>query len=368
MPSDAPIKQVPLDPEHRAIGAKMVEFGGWLMPVQYKGILSEHHAVRQSAGLFDISHMGELKVTGTGALEWLNGLLTNDLSALKQGEGQYSLMLNERGGVIDDLILYRTEADGYYLVINASKIDEVIAWLGRHPGKDVTWTNQSDVTCGLALQGPASEAILRSLVSDHTTLPPRNNISDLLVCGINCRVARTGYTGEDGFELFCDAVQSRALWNTILEKGSSHGLVPAGLGARDTLRLEACLPLNGHELTPDITPLEAGLNLFVKLDKPGDFIGKSALRAQKESGLKFKSIALSVSGQGPPPREGYPVFSRSIQVGEVTSGAVSPTLQKGIALARVHDTTLRPGDEIELEVRGRKVKAVVEKKPFYKKR
>lgn len=345
----------------------MVEFGGWWMPVQYTGILDEHTTVRTAAGLFDISHMGEFVVKGPQAGPWLNSLLTNDIDKLGDGQGQYSIMLNEQGGVIDDLILYRIAADEYYVIVNASMIDEDYQWASsKLPASGVTLTNQSDSTAGLALQGPKSEAILKAFLGATTTVPARNTIVPFVWNGIAGRVARTGYTGEDGFEFFFPAASAEKVWDGLLAAGKPLGLKPAGLGARDTLRLEACLPLNGNDLSPKRTPLEAGLGFFVSLTKAADFPGKAVLQKQKADGLKEKLVAFRLAGKGAPPRSHYALFGGSERIGEISSGSQSPTLSTGIGMGYVATAWAEPGKEIEIEVRGTRVPAVIVKKPFYK--
>jgi aminomethyltransferase len=357
----APIRTVPLAGEHVKCGARMVEFGGWMMPVQYTGIIDEHKAVRSHAGVFDISHMGEFIIRGPGAEAALNRLLTNDVSKLSDLQGHYTLMCNAAGGVIDDLILYRLGPEEYFLVVNASMIDEDAAWVSGHLPESIAFENISDATAGLALQGPKALEILAAAFPGQPPAPARNTLARWTVDGETVLVCRTGYTGEDGVELFFPAASAAKFWNLLLEKGAS----PAGLGARDTLRLEACLPLNGHELGPDITPIEAGLKFFTALDKPGGFIGSDVLKNQAANGSKRKAVAFLATGPGAPPRAHYPVLQNGRVVGEVTSGSLSPTLGKGIGLALVDTSAAAPGLALELEVRGRMLSIETVKKPLY---
>jgi aminomethyltransferase len=343
----------------------MIDFGGWWMPVQYQGILEEHRAVRAQAGLFDISHMGEIFVSGPEAEVWLNRMLTNNVAQLGNGQGQYTLLLNERGGVIDDLLCYRLEQGHYLLLVNASKIEEDFLWLQSHAGAGVTVDNQSDLWAGLALQGPEAEAVLRALLGPEVSLPARNQIVSLGIPNGPILLSRTGYTGEDGFEWFCPAQTVPIWWEKLLEAGRPLGLLPCGLGARDTLRLEAGFTLNGSDLSPEHTPLEAGLSSFVKLDKD-DFIGRTALTAQRDSGLTRRLVALVMEGKTPPPRPHYPIFNGESLVGETSSGSLSPTLGLGIAMAYLPSALCAQGTRVELEIRGRRFPALVSKRPLYR--
>ena len=362
---DAALKRTPLVTVHEALGARMIDFGGWWMPVQYQGILEEHRAVRGQAGLFDISHMGEIFVSGPESEPWLNRMLTNNVANLDNGEGQYTLLLNERGGVLDDLLCYRLEPNHYLLLVNASKIEEDFLWLQSHAGQGVTLSNESELWAGLALQGPNAEAILRSLLGPDVSLPARNRITTLGIPNGPVLLARTGYTGEDGFEWFCPAQTAPIWWDKLLEAGRPLGLLPCGLGSRDTLRLEAGFPLNGSDLSPDLTPLEAGLSAFVKLDK-GDFIGRTVLAAQRDAGVTRRLVALVLEGKTPPPRPHYPVYSGDSLLGETCSGSLSPTLGVGIAMAYLPTILCAPGTRVELEIRGRRFPALVSKRPLYR--
>jgi aminomethyltransferase len=362
---DAASKRTPLASVHESLGARMIDFGGWWMPVQYQGILEEHRAVREQAGLFDISHMGEIFVTGPASEAWLNRMLTNDVARLADGSGQYTLLLNERGGVVDDLLCYRLEPGHYLLLVNASKIEEDLLWLQSHACAGVEVSNQSDLWAGLALQGPRAESILKALLGPDIPLPTRNQIVTLGIPNGPVLLARTGYTGEDGFEWFCPAQTAPIWWDKLLEAGRPLGLLPCGLGARDTLRLEAGFPLNGSDLSPEHTPLEAGLSPFVKLDK-GEFIGRTALAAQRDSGVSRQLVALVLEGKTPPPRPHYPIYHSGSLVGETSSGSLSPTLGQGIAMAYLPSALCAAGTRVELEIRGRRFPSIVSKRPLYR--
>lgn len=337
----------------------MVEFAGWEMPVQYTGILQEHKAVRETCGVFDISHMGEFFVSGPGATAWLDGLLANNLSALPVGHAHYTLLLNERGGVIDDLIAYRLGEENYLLIVNAAKIDEDAAWLRKHAAPGVLFENRSNDFAALAIQGPHAALLFEKLF--HRPMPTdRNRV--LEIQSGQSFIATTGYTGESGFEWIMPASEADAAWKAALDSGA----IPCGLGARDTLRLEMCYPLNGSDLSPDRTPIEAGLGFFVDLKK-STFIGRDALVAQKAGILPHKLCALRVIDKAPPMRPHYKVYVNGEPVTETTSGALSPSLGYGIAMAYLPPAYNDPGQELEIEVRERRFRAQVVKKPFYKK-
>lgn len=341
----------------------MVGFGGWNMPVQYAGIMQEHQAVRNAVGVFDISHMGEFFVSGPTADCWLDGLLTNRVSRLGVGEGQYTFLLNDQGGVIDDLIVYRIEEERFLLVVNAAKIDEDWAWVKQHATAGVELQNASNAYAGLAIQGPKAEALFTACFGSGL-YPARNHIITLPGRG-STFVARTGYTGEDGFELFCPAADSVNVFQELLTCGAEFGLQPCGLGARDTLRLEMCYPLNGSDLSPTHTPLEAGLGFFVDLEK-GPFIGRDALLAQKAAGLARKLVPFKMQGTTPPPRPHYKLVHAGEPIGEASSGTLSPSLGVGIGMAYLPAALAKVGQTIEVEIRGKLYPATVEKKPFYR--
>jgi aminomethyltransferase len=359
-------KTTPLYEEHVRRGAKIIPFGGWLMPVQYTGILEEHQAVRNNVGIFDISHMGQLIADGPGAHTWLNTMLTNNIAKLDLGTGQYTFLLNERAGIIDDLIVYRIDNRTFLLVVNASRTDEDFAWLDRHRPENVALTNRSADFGGVAIQGPRVVELFHALFGKNVDLPPRNAIVNLPFNGTNVSVARTGYTGEDGVEVFFRAGDARNFWNTALEKGKAFGIKPCGLGARDTLRLEMCYPLNGSDLSPERNPLEAGLGFFVDLTK-SNFIGRGVLLRTKDSGPQQKLVSFRMKEKGPPPRPHYMVFDNGERIGEVTSGTLSPSLNYGIGMAYVSAPHAKIGTKIDIEIRERKFPATIAKKPLYKK-
>jgi len=378
--SEAAQRRTPLYDEHVRLGAKIVPFAGWLMPVQYTGIVDEHQAVRSKVGIFDISHMGQLIVEGSGAREWLNTMLTNNIDKLDVGTGQYTFLLNERGGIIDDLIVYRIDEQKFLLVVNAARTDEDFAWLqehlkeGRSPDRPGGWKaaapckleNRSAEFGGVAIQGPRIAELFHTLFGDDVDLPPRNHIVDLPFDGTNVSVARTGYTGEDGVEVFFRTADAVIFWNAALGKGKPFGIKPCGLGARDTLRLEMCYPLNGSDLAPERNPIEAGLGFFVDLSKP-NFIGRHVLLQTKENGPREKLVPFRMKEKGPPPRPHYAVFQNGERIGEVTSGTLSPSLNWGVGMAYVSTSHAKIGAQIDIEIRGQKFPATIEKKPLYKK-
>jgi aminomethyltransferase len=360
--------KTPLYDEHVRLGARMVPFAGWLMPVQYASIVEEHQAVRNNVGIFDISHMGQLIVDGTGAGEWLNAMLTNNVGKLDVGTGQYTFLLNELGGIIDDLIVYRIGEQKFLLVVNAARADEDFAWLQGHlPAVNaVLLTNRSADFGGVAIQGPQITELFHALFGRDIDLPARNSITDFPFDGTTVSVARTGYTGEDGIEVFFRATDAAKFWNAALERGKPFGIKPCGLGARDTLRLEMCYPLNGSDLSPERNPIEAGLGFFVDLTKP-NFIGRDVLVETKEKGSEEKLVPFRMKDKGPPPRPHYAVFENGERVGEVTSGTLSPSLNWGIGMAYVSTGRAKIGSRIDIEIRGQKFPATIEKKPLYKK-
>ncbi len=364
--SDADSKFTPLYEEHRRAGAKIIPFGGWLMPVQYTSISEEHQAVRNAVGVFDISHMGQLTAAGAEAGAWLNRMLTNNIGKLEIGGGQYTFLLNERGGIIDDLIVYRTGNEEFLLVVNASRTEEDFAWLKQHLPQGVHFENRSAHYAGLAIQGPKVVELFQRLLGEGNALPARNQLQNFEYAGVPITIARTGYTGEDGVEVFFPAEHAEKIWQAVLEEGKPLGIKPCGLGARDTLRLEMCYPLNGSDLTPEHNPIEAGLGFFVDLTKE-DFIGREVLKEAKEKGSARKLAAFKMQGKGPPPRPHYPVWVGGERVGEVNSGTLSPSLNQGIGMAYLPAASAKVGSEIEIEIRGQKFPAVIEKKPLYKK-
>jgi aminomethyltransferase len=373
--SETAQKTTPLYQEHVRRGAKIIPFGGWLMPVQYTSILEEHQAVRNNVGIFDISHMGQLIVSNPAAAGWLNTMLTNNIDKLEVDQGQYTFLLNERGGIIDDLIVYRIEERKFLLVVNAARTDEDFAWLDRHlpaveaavsVANQVRIDNRSADFGGIAIQGPRVAELFHALFGEDVYPPARNHIVDLDLDGMRLSIARTGYTGEDGVEIFFSAKDAARFWNAVLEKGERFGIKPCGLGARDTLRLEVCYPLNGSDLSPERNPIEAGLGFFVDLTKP-NFIGREPLLKAKENGSPEKLVAFRMQAKGPPPRPHYSVFDNSERIGEVTSGTLSPSLNYGIGMAYVSAPHARIGSRIDIGIRGQKFPAIIEKKPLYKK-
>jgi aminomethyltransferase len=337
------------------------------MPVQYTSIVEEHHAVRNNVGIFDISHMGQLIVEGAGAREWLNIMLTNNIDKLDVGTGQYTFLLNEGGGIIDDLIVYRIGEQKFLLVVNAARTEEDFVWLENHGvGHATILTNRSANFGGVAIQGPRVGELFHALFGKEVELRPRNVIVDLSFRETKTSVARTGYTGEDGIEVFFQASDAVKFWKTALEKGKPFGIKPCGLGARDTLRLEMCYPLNGSDLSPERNPIGAGLGFFVDLSKP-TFIGRDTLVKTKENGPLERLVPFRMKEKGPPPRPHYVVFHNGERVGEVTSGTLSPSLNWGVGMAYVSAAHAKIGAEIDIEIRGQKFAATIEKKPLYKK-
>jgi aminomethyltransferase len=360
----AELKRTPLYEVYKG-QAKMVPFGGWEMPVQFVGIKQEHEAVRTRAGLFDVSHMGEVLVKGPDALKLVQKLTTNDAYKLEIGDAQYSLMCYDHGGTVDDLLVYRTGEQEYLLVVNAANIEKDVAWITEHQAGDVSVTNISDDMAQLALQGPLAEQVLQKLtVTNLSEIKFFKFKKDVELAGVKGLVSRTGYTGEDGFEIYLASEDAPKLWHAILEAGKEEGVLPCGLGARDTLRFEARLPLYGQELTESITPIEAGLGFAVKPEK-GEFIGREVLSQQKEEGAPRKLVGLEMIDRGIP-RSHYPVYAQGEKIGEVTTGTQSPTLQKNVGLALIQTDHAKIGEIVEVEIRGKRLKAQVVKTPFYK--
>lgn len=362
------MKKTPLNQAHRDLGARMVDFGGWDMPVQYSGVIDEHQAVREAAGLFDVSHMGEVEVSGANALAYIQYLTINDAAKLVDGQVQYSAMCYPEGGVVDDVTLYRFNESRYLFCVNASNTDKDFAWmeqvLAESAITDVTLTNRSSEFAQIALQGPKAETILASLTDVALADLVYYHFCEGSVAGVEMIISRTGYTGEDGFELYLPASAAVEIWQQLLVAGAPHGLLPIGLGARDTLRLEKGYALYGHELSREISPLEAGLAWITKLDKE-NFVGKAALVAQKSVGLPRRRVGLVMQERGIP-REGYPVFAGEREVGVITSGTMSPSLRLGIALALVAPEFASNETELEVAIRNRRMSAKVTRPPFVK--
>lgn len=344
----------------------MISFGEWIMPVQYSSIVEEHQAVRKNVGIFDISHMGQFLVSGSGASNWLNAMLTNNIEKLENGQGQYTFLLNERGGIIDDLIAYRIGDSEFLLVVNAARVAQDLDWLNRHKPDTVMLTNRSPDFGAVAIQGPKVIELFQGLLGNDAELPARNQIADFTIDHMPVSIARTGYTGEDGVEVFFRAQEAAKFWSLALACGEKFGIKPCGLGARDTLRLEMCYPLNGSDLSPDRNPIEAGLGFFVDLSKP-EFMGHDILLGAKEDGTPQKLIAFRMEGKSPPPRAHYSVFGNGQRIGEVTSGTLSPSLNYGIGMAYIDSGNAKIGAKIDIEIRGQRFPAVIEKKPLYKK-
>ncbi len=362
----SPTRTTPLHREHVRLEGKLVPFAGFEMPIQYPtGIRAEHQAVREAAGLFDVSHMGEIEVVGPGSLELVQHLTVNDASRLRIGRAQYTLLCQEDGGVLDDLVLYRTAEDTFLLVVNAANRETDFEWVRSHAdGFDASVKDRSEEFALLAVQGPAAAAILQPLATSDLAEIGFFGFVRSEVAGASGIVARTGYTGEEGFELFLSPEEAPAVWRALLEGGAELGLVPVGLGARDTLRLEVGLCLYGNDLDTEHTPLEAGLGWTVKLDK-GEFVGRAALAKQAEEGVSRRLIGVRLSDRGFP-RPGYPVVSEGEEVGRVTSGTLSPSLNEGIALAYLPAVLAEPGTPVSIRIRDRDVAGVVERPPFYR--
>jgi len=362
------VKKTPLNQTHRELGARMVDFGGWDMPVQYSGVIDEHQAVREAAGLFDVSHMGEVEVSGANALAFIQQLTINDAAKLVDGQVQYSAMCYPEGGVVDDVTLYRFNESRYLFCVNASNTDKDFAWmqqvLAESAISDVTLNNRSEEFAQIALQGPKAEIILSTMTDVVLADLVYYHFCEGVVAGVEMIISRTGYTGEDGFELYLPASSAVKIWQALMAAGTPQGLLPIGLGARDTLRLEKGYALYGHELSREISPLEAGLAWITKLDKEA-FIGKLALVDQKEKGLLRRRIGLVMQERGIP-REGYPIFAGDREVGVVTSGTMSPSLKVGVALALVEPEAAREETELAVAIRNRRMGARVTRPPFVK--
>jgi len=355
------LRRTPLYECHLEAGAKIVDFAGWEMPVQYAGVIEEHRAVRTAAGLFDVSHMGEIRVKGSGAEAFLQRLTPNDVSKLVPGRAHYSGLLTDRGTYIDDLLIYRLAAEDFLVVVNASNARRDYEWIAsRVEGDDAEVTDESDRYALLALQGPKALEILAPLASRDVSGLKYYGFAEGTVDGAPALISRTGYTGEDGVELYVSPEDAPRLWRRLLEGGAS----PAGLGARDTLRLEAAMALYGHEIDETTTPFEAGLAWVVKLDK-GDFLGRDALADQKARGLERKLVGFEVQGRGIA-RQGHGVVSDGGRVGDVTSGTWSPTFEKALGMAYVPSGLAAAGTPLTLDVRGRSLPAVVVETPFYR--
>ena len=377
------LKRTPLFAAHQKLGARLVEFCGWEMPVQYSSIMDEHLAVRTAAGIFDISHMGEVTVSGGAAADFLNRVLTNDIRKITPGLGQYTLLCNNSGGVIDDLYDYCLSEAVYLLIINASRIEADVAWLQAQAAQfpasgELRLTDASHNYAAVAVQGPRVKEFIDDCIPGASVSAMRvNRVTDLQKNQIggfkfgngSVFISRTGYSGEDGFEIVGNDDSIIRVWEMVLAMGQPFGIKPCGLGARDTLRTEVCYPLYGHELDEQTTPIEAGLGYFVALNK-GDFIGRSVLAEQKAKGITKRCVAFKLVEKSAPPRPHYPIWSGgadATKIGEVTSGTQSPSLGIGLGLGYVPPAYAAPGTIIEIEIRGKRAPAVVVAKPIYKK-
>lgn len=360
------LKKTPLNAAHRALGGKMVYFGGWDMPVQYPaGVIEEHIATRTRAGLFDVSHMGEIWVEGPDAIPFVNRITTNDVTKLVDGQAHYSALPNEDGGVVDDLLVYRFAEDRLLLVVNAGTTDKDWEWINKNKGNEnISLRNASSEYCQIAIQGPKSVEILQKLT--ETDLAPIGyyHFTEGKVDGVAAIISRTGYTGEDGFEVYAAADRAEQLWNKLLETGKEHGILPCGLAARNTLRLESAMSLYGHELSDEISTLEANLGWITKLQK-GDFIGRDQIADLKENGLTRKLIGFEMKEPGIA-RDGFDIYVDDEKVGVVTSGSPAPFLKKNIGLAFLQPEFANVGQEIRIDVRGKRLAAEVVPTPFYK--
>jgi len=364
--STTTLRKTPLHAVHREMGAKMVPFGGWEMPVEYAGLINEHMAVRKAAGLFDVSHMGEIEVTGAGALAFLQRVTSNDVARLADGQAQYSALPNALGAPLDDVILYRRGPERYMLVVNAGNVEKDFGWLRAQSPEACDVVDKSEAYALLALQGPRAQEILQALTPVDLGAIAYYHFAEGEVDGHPATIARTGYTGEDGFEIFVAPEHAEPLWRRLIEAGREKGLQPAGLGARDTLRLEAKMCLYGNDMDETTSLVEAGLGWIVSLDEAkGDFPGRGVLEAQKKEGAPRKLVGFEVTGRGIA-RHGYNVFLDGKPVGAVTSGSYAPYLQKNIGLCYLPSARAAAGANLEIDVRGRNVPARVVPTPFYK--
>lgn len=360
------LKKTPLNDVHRASGGKMVDFGGWDMPVQYTaGVIAEHLATREKAGLFDVSHMGEIWVEGEDAIKFVNRITTNDVTKLVDGQAHYSALTNETGGVVDDLLVYRFDEDKLLLVVNAGTTDKDWEWItSRLNGENVTLTNASADYCQIAIQGPRALEIAQKFTDVNLSEIKYYHFTAGTFDGVDAIISRTGYTGEDGFEIYANKDHAVKLWNDFIEAGAEFGILPCGLAARNTLRLESAMSLYGHELSDEISPLEAGLGWICKINK-GDFIGREHLVKLKENGLNRKLVGFEMIDKGIA-RDEMDVYINDEKVGIVTSGSPAPFLKKNIGLAFVPAEFAKIGQEIKIDVRGKHLAAVIVPTPFYK--
>lgn len=363
MTEQAGLKRTPLFDVHKKIGAKMTIFAGWEMPLEYSGIVDEHVNVRNAVGLFDISHLGQIEVSGPKALDAVQLVITNDASKLTDGRVQYNLLCNPSGGIMDDVTLYRFSEDKYIFCVNAASREKVFIWLKEQVGNTLDVIDRSSELATLAIQGPLSQQVLQRVCDADLTRIKYYYFTLCKIGGIEGFVSRTGYTGEDGFEIYLPSYAAEGLWERIMEAGKDSGLKPAGLGARDSLRLEMGYTLYGNDISEETTPLEAGLERFVKF-KPS-FIGKDMLRKQAQEGVRRKLIGFEMVGRGIP-RSHYPIHAKGRRMGKVTSGGRSPSLLKAIGMGYVDTSFSLPGTDIQIDIRGKMVEAVVVERPFYK--
>ena len=358
------LRKTALNEVHRRMGARMVDFAGWEMPIEYTGIVAEHMAVRTRAGLFDVSHMGEIEIEGQGALALLQKVTCNDVSRLQMNQAQYSGLMNERGGMVDDLLIHKFAEEQYFLCVNAARREVDFAWICRHNDTAARVRKTSDNYTQLALQGPRSLAILQPLTTVDLAGLNYYWFARGTVCGVECLVARTGYTGEDGFEVYLPVSDSEKIWTALLEAGKSEGLLPCGLGARNTLRLEAGMLLYGHDMDEEITPLEANLRFICKLEK-GAFLGREVLLRQAQQGVARRLAGFEMQGRAIA-RDGAPVGVEGQTVGKVTSGSHAPFLKRNIGFAYLPTEFSKIGQQIFIEIRGTRAAAQVVPTPFYR--
>jgi aminomethyltransferase len=361
------LKRTPLYESHKKLGGKMVDFGGWEMPIQYTSIIEEHTATREKAGLFDVSHMGEILLKGSSVKEALNRLVTGNIFSLTPKKALYTFLTTETGGVVDDLLVYMINDNEFLLVVNASNTDKAFAWLKeKTAGAGVELTNCSGDYVQISIQGPFAQTILKKITDFDLGQMKFFTFDYVELCGEKVILSRTGYTGEDGFEVLCSPSRAEEIWNRLLEAGKNEGIKPIGLGARDTLRFESALPLYGHELGNDISPIEAGLKFFVKLNKD-DYLGKNVLENQVEHGTEKLLAGIEIIERGIP-RDGFRIEKDGEDVGYITSGAYSPTFKKGLAMALLKTDIVQPGNEVDVIIRDKKVRAKIVKLPFYNKK
>lgn len=361
--------RTPLFSQHQTCGGKLVDFAGWEMPIQYSGVVDEYQTVRTTVGLFDVSHMGRIWVSGSGGALFLQRVTTNDVGKLAVSQAHYSMVCNERGGIKDDIFVYRLAADEYMLCVNASNREKIVAWLQSHqtPQHQCRLEDRSAIVSQVAVQGPKSRELLKGLGATTLDQLRMHHSCQGSIDGLTCLIARTGYSGELGFEIYIDANRVSRLWERLVEKGQAYGLKPAGLGARDLLRLEMGYLLYGNDINEDMTPIEAGADWTVSFQK-GDFIGRDTLLAQQQAGAARRFVAFELVEKAVP-RHGFRILDAATgeSIGEVTSGNLSPLLQKGIGLGYVPSSHSAPGTSLAIDIRGKTVPAVVVKPPFYKK-